>query len=195
MNTINIEENNNTIIYTLRGPLNSTLKSKLKNKTSKILNNSNIPRILSTLHVTDYNSEETIDIINKVKKIKPDLLLPAVQLAYISNRFSTNILTNSKEGTFIKMKNKSKHFKNIGSVTRNRGYFLRKGAGTILMNRIIKDMKNKGIKTILVHPSNKDLEKYYSIFGFIIIPKVFRNYNTKQYYENNNEGHMMYLEL
>ena len=195
MNNIHVKNNKEEIIYTLRGPLNSTLKSKLKNKTSKILNNSNNPRILSTLHITKKNSEETLDLVEKVKDIKPDLALPAVQLAYISNRFGINILTNSKEGTYIKLKNKKKYFKNIGNPTRNRGYFLRKGAGRILMNYMIEEMKKDGIKTILVHPSNKDLESYYEEFNFKIIPKVIRNINTQQYYENHNEGRIMYLEL
>ena len=63
-----------------------------------------------------------------------------------------------------------------------------------MANQVVSIEKD-GIKTILVHPSNKDLESYYEEFNFKIIPKVIRNINTQQYYENHNEGRIMYLEL
>jgi hypothetical protein len=199
MNTIERKIEGDQIIYSLRGPLNSTLKSKLKNKASKILNNSNLPRILSTLIITNDDSEETHDLIEKVKTVKPDLLLPAVQLAFISNKFNTNILSNSKKGTYIKLKNKNNYFKNIGNPTETLSnrleYFLRKGIGSKLIKYAIKDMKDRKIKSILLHPLKKGLEHYYREFGFEIIKNVPTNIGRKQYYGKEIEGHIMLLEL
>jgi len=197
MNNIISYTKDNIINYILRGPLNKSLKTKLKNKTSKILNNYNIPRNLTTLQITNNDNDETKHIVNNIKLVKPDLKLPAVQLAFVSNKFETDILKNSRKGTYIKTTNKKKYFKNIGK-PRNKGYFLRKGVGSKLINYVIKEMKEEDIKTILVYPLNRDLEKYYSEFGFKIIPNVIRNINSdnrKYYYENNNQGRIMYLEL
>jgi predicted acetyltransferase len=198
MNNIQSKNNKDKIIYTLRGPLNSTLKSKLKNKTSKLLNNSNISRVLSSLYITKDSSQETIELVNKIQTVKPDLNLPAVQLAYISNKLDTNIVSNPKEGTYIKIENKEKYFKNIGkSITfsNKSGYFLRKGVGSKLIYYVIKEMKEKGIKTIIVHPLNKELEQYYSKFGFKIISDIPTEIGRKQYYGTHIEGNIMILEL
>ena len=198
MNNITSNNDKDKIIYILKGSLNTTLKSKMKNKTHKLLNNSNIPRKLTTLQITKEDSEETLDLIEKVKTVMPDLILPAVQIAYISNNLDRNILSNSKRGTYIKVENKNKYFKNIGnpiSLSSKSGYFLRKGAGSILMKHVIKDMNDKGIKTILVHPLKKELEKYYSSFGFKIIVNVPNNIERKQYFGKHIEGNIMYLEL
>ena len=152
MDNILSENNKDIIIYKLHGSLNKNLKSKSKNKTHKLFNNINKPRNLTTLHITKKDSEETLNLIEKIQKVKPDLKLPAVQIAYVSNKFEKNILSNSKKGTYIKLKNKNNYFKNIGT-PRNRGYFLRKGAGAILINYVINKMKEEGIKSILIHPS------------------------------------------
>jgi hypothetical protein len=198
MNTINIKNNKDEIIYTLRGPLNFTLKSKLKNKTSKILNNSNIPRNLSKLYITKENSTEVFDLLETVYSIKPDILLPAVQITILYNKLDTNILTNSKKGTYIKVANKNKYFDDIGNPTKSfsdkYGYFLSKGAAYKLLTKAINDMRDKGIKTIFVHPLNKDLEIYYKRFGFIPIKNVPLQLGRKQYYESIG-GSIMYLEL
>lgn len=198
MNTINTKIEGDQIIYTLRGPLNSTLKSKLKNNASKILNNSDIKRNLTQLFVSKEDSEELNQLIKCVKSVKEDLKLPAIQFSIFFNKLNINILTNSKKGTYIKSINKNKYFENIGKqtvgISKKSGYFLRKGAGSILLNKIINKMKHKGIKTILVHPLTKELEKYYSKFGFISIPKVPLEIGEKYYFETIG-GHLMYLEL
>ena len=199
MNTVQVNNNKEGIIYTLRGTLNSKLKSKLKNKTSKILKNSNIPRNLSKIYIAKENSEEIVDLIERVQSVKSDILLPAVQITMFYNNFDKNILTNSKEGTYIKVENKNKYFNNIGNPTKSfsdkTGYFLRKGVGSKLLTKVIADMRDNGIKTIFVHPSNNGLERYYDeTFKFIPIPKVPVELGRKQYYENIG-GHIMYLEL
>ena len=97
MNTIETRAEGDQIIYSLRGPLNSTLKSKLKNKTSKILNNSNIKRNLTQLSVSNESSEELNQLIKSVKTVKEDLKLPAIQFSIFYNKLNTNILTNSKK--------------------------------------------------------------------------------------------------
>jgi hypothetical protein len=199
MNHISFQDETNIIKYILRGPLNKTLKAKQKNKTQKILNNSHLERDLTKLYITKENAEDTITLIEKIQTIKPDIKVPAVQLSIIYNNLDTNILTNSKKGTYIKIGNKNNYFNNIGNPTtsfsKRTGYFLRKGAGSILITHVIKEMKEKGIKTILVHPSNRALEKYYSTFGFRPILKVPVILGKKLYYESNNDAHIMYLEL
>lgn len=200
MNRIRVSEDKNThTIYIFSGPLNVTLKNKLKNKNNKIMNNSNISRNLSSLYLSKENSDETASIINSIKAINFDIQLPAVQIAFVSNNLNNNIITNSKIGTYIKTRNKNKHFTNIGnpiSFGNKSGYFLRKGAGEILINYVINEMRNKGIKTIFVHPDNRKLELYYGKFGFKIIPNVPKNINRpKLLYESHGFGRLMYLKL
>jgi hypothetical protein len=199
MNEITSKDYKEKIKYILRGALNTGLKSKMKNKTHKLLNNSNIPRNLSELNITKQDSEETLELIEKVKFVMPDLKMPVIQLSLVSNILNKNILTNSRKGTYIKVENKDKYFKNIGnpikSFSGNKGYFLRKGAASILIKHVIKEIKEQGINTILVHPLNSELEKYYGNFGFKIIPNVPTNIGRKQYFGQHIKGHIMYLEL
>ena len=86
-------------------------------------------------------------MFNQARIVKPDLQAPAVQVAVLENRLNTNILTNSKTGTYIKEENKNKHFKNIGRITttfKRSGYFLRKGVGAKLLEYVIEEQKRAG---------------------------------------------------
>jgi hypothetical protein len=201
MNTdsIDIIKKPEKIIYKLRGPLNHTLKTKLKNKTSHILNNAKNIRFLSRLELTPSEYSETKEILERARTIKPDLREPAAQIAVLYNNLNTNILTNSKSGTYITLKNKDTHFNNIGTPIKfgsKIGHFLRRGSGSKLLLHVINEQRNAGVKTLFVHPDNKELEKYYSKFGFKTLLKVPFNLNRpKFFYESSGYGHLMYLEL
>ncbi len=189
----------NTVIFTLRGPLNKTLKNKLKNKSSKILNDLNTHRNLSKLYLTLNDASETKEILESARTVKYDLKGPAVQIALLHNKINTNIITNSHSGTYITLKNKNTYFNNIGNpitFSGKSGYFLKKGSGAKLLKYVINKQKEQGVKTIFVHPENKELEKYYEEFGFIPLQKVPKNINRpKIVYESLGYGHLMYLEL
>lgn len=198
MNTIHKESKGDIITYTLRGPLNMTLKSKLKNRASTILNHANNPRNLSSLEMSKETSAETKEMLSHARVVKPDLQEPAVQIAVLHNKFEYNIISNLKHGTYIKATNKNKHFKNIGPLIQyaNRNmYFLRRGSGAKLLQYVIDEQKERGIKTILVYPTNKQLEIYYSKFGFKPLTKVPRNLNNRRITYDSGGSRLMVLEL
>ncbi len=198
-NSVYETKNENTITFTLSGPLNKTLRNKLKNKSSKILNNINTHRNLSKLYLTLSGASETEEILESAQTIKHNLKGPAVQIALLHNKLNTDIITNSRLGTYITLKNKNKYFNNIGAPIEfggKSGYFLKKGSGSKLLEHVINKQRKHGIKTIFVHPDNKYLEKYYTKFGFIPLAKVPKNLNRpKIFYESLGYGHLMYLEL
>ncbi len=197
--TIHITKKPEKTIYKLRGPLNHTIKAKLKNKTSRVLNNAKNIRILSTLELTPPEYSETKEILERARIVRPDLKEPAAQIAVLYNNLNTNIVTNSKAGTYITLKNKNTYFNNIGAPIKfgsKTGYFLRRGSGSKLLTHVINEQRNTGVKTLFVHPDNKELEKYYSKFGFKILSRVpFNLDRPKLFYESSGYGHLMYLEL
>lgn len=200
MNKIKKVENENQIIYTLRGALNTSLRTKAKNKTHKIFKNFNKERNLTKLYIKKFESEETQYLINRIKMVKPDLKEPIVFLTVLQNLFYKNILTDPISGTFISLENKNKYFNNIGAPISFGGktvHYLRKGAGALLLNHVIKEMKERGVKTIITEPLHKFLEGYYSRFGFKIIPKVPLDFESKGMYYGMSDDlpNIMYLEL
>jgi hypothetical protein len=105
------------------------LRDKLKNKSFKFLNNINTHRNLSKLYLTLPGASETKEILESARTIKHDLKGPAVQVALLHNKLNTNIITNSRLGTYITLKNKNKYFNNIGTPIEfgsKSGYFLKK---------------------------------------------------------------------
>jgi hypothetical protein len=66
MNEITSKDYKEKIKYILRGALDTGLKSKMKNKIHKLLNNSNIHRNLSELNITKQDSEETLELIGNI---------------------------------------------------------------------------------------------------------------------------------
>ena len=199
MNTFTCEDKINYLKYKLKGPLNTTLRAKSKNKTHKLFNNFNKERNLTTLTVLKEDNEETIELINKIKYVKSDIQLPVAVISVVYNFLEKNILSNSIRGTFISPKNKNKYFNNIGRKIgfggRN-GYFLRKGAGKKLIEYVLDDLRIRGIKTVFIHPLNKDLENYYKSMGFISILNVPYNIeNNRRYYGRGSDGNIMYIEL
>ncbi len=156
-------------------------------------------RDLSKVFLTPETSEETLKILEVARLVKPDLEEPAAQVSTLANEMYINILSNSKMGTYIKESNKNRHFNNIGNPTRyaNRsGYFLRKGIGAKLLQYVIDEQKEAGIKTLFVHPDNSKLELYYAKFGFKPLDKVPKNLNRpKILHESYGLGRLMYLSL
>ena len=122
-------------------------------------------------------------------------------LAIIKNIDNKNISTSKNEGTYLSESVKDSVFKdnNFGKIhPESKKYFLKKGSGFVLLNKIIEDLKSRGIKTIILHSANMPLVSYYERFGFKEITekiKMFEYEGDITYYGDGNSGPLMYMNL
>jgi hypothetical protein len=196
--------NPNIISILPNSKFNKTKKNTLKRNRVLTIANLGLP---SDPTVKSLIENINIDIVNM------GILGENPRVAYLDilmNKWDNNINAHPNIGTVILNSKKRELVGNYNLGPLNpeyKKYFINKGSGKVLLTAIINDLReNSDITTLIIHPANKNLEKYYkSNFNFkpfpnkvILIPEIKNNDGSvipPSYYGDGSSGDLLYLHL
>ena len=197
----------NQISYRYKNTIDDNFKDILLN----MYPNSNnkiklsLPRILSQAMIQLKDNQEVKSLIEKLKTKIPtnEFKFDYNNFAYLpilKNLDDISIEISKQDGTFINNKNipldKKGKFGKPNPETKK--YYLKKGSGSILLQKIITKLKQYGIKTLFLHAANPQLVTFYEKQGFKILYKSIPMLEMDDYivyYGEGGSGPLMYMNL
>jgi hypothetical protein len=211
----NINNNNSIITFKYKNTINNDIQKQLLKVYTNKKNNLSLPRQFSFARIELNGFSETDSLIKKLQSVKNinKYNFNFSKFAYLpilknkndkQDKNNINITKSQNTGTYFTKTNKNTIFPslNLGPVNpEKQTYFLKKGSGSILLNEIIRYLKNKDIKTLFLHATTPDLVPYYEKNGFhvfnedVLMFEPLDEYDSPIYYGDQNSGPLMYMNL